>query len=242
MDETSPAVWDGARMFSQIAQDLAGQHGYACTGDRVLQLATLLIECDTAAIWSMNSGHAKVHATTDPTVRLLEPVVNHEKDGLAWSCLHRKATLRIDDVRTDGRWPVYQRWLERHDQPMLSAIGYSLEVDDQIIGALVLWSRQVAHFTDRRVDIGAIFADHAAVSLELAAVEDRAQHLENALQSNRRIGMAIGILMSEYRVTDQTGFDMLRVVSQRQHRKLHDVAEDVILTGALADYPVRRPA
>jgi hypothetical protein len=37
------------------------------------------------------------------------------------------------------------------------------------------------------------------------------------------------------RITDAADFEMLRAASQRAHRKLPDIAEDVVLTGTLPD-------
>ena len=69
----------------------------------------------------------------------------------------------------------------------------------------------------------------------LQDAEHRADNLERALASNRTIGTAIGILMALERVTSAEAFDLLRQCSQRTNRKLRDVAEDVIFTGALPD-------
>ena len=52
--------------------------------------------------------------------------------------------------------------------------------------------------------------------------------LREALVSNRRIGMAMGILMRDRNVDEQEAFAVLRRISQNSNRKLHDVAEDVI--------------
>jgi AmiR/NasT family two-component response regulator len=53
------------------------------------------------------------------------------------------------------------------------------------------------------------------------------------LETNRDIGVAIGILMASKLVTKQQAFDALRITSQHTHRKLHLVALDVIETGEL---------
>ena len=52
--------------------------------------------------------------------------------------------------------------------------------------------------------------------------------LREALVSNRRIGMAMGILMRDRDVDEQEAFAVLRRISQNSNRKLRDVAEDVI--------------
>lgn len=235
--------FSGARLFAQIAQDLAGQTDYGQTAQRIVELAQDLTECDTAAIWALNrDGHAVVRAASDPAVGELAPVVNKERDGVVWSCLHEKTMMRVNDFRSDPRWPLYSTWLETHDQPMISAAGYCLQAEDHIVGALVLWSKQPAHFIDHRLNVGAIFAEHAAISLQLATVEEQAENLQEALQSNRRIGVALGIIMIEYRVSEQGAFDMLRVISQNSHRKVRDVAEEVAFTGVLPDMQFTKPA
>jgi AmiR/NasT family two-component response regulator len=66
---------------------------------------------------------------------------------------------------------------------------------------------------------------------QLAAARTRADHLQLAVVSNRRIGMALGILMATRRLTEEQAFDHLRAVSQQRNVKLRELAEQVIYTG-----------
>ncbi len=52
--------------------------------------------------------------------------------------------------------------------------------------------------------------------------------LRSALMSNRRISLAMGILMRDQDVDENEAFTYLRRMSQDSNRKLRDVAEDVI--------------
>ena len=70
---------------------------------------------------------------------------------------------------------------------------------------------------------------------------DRNHHLQQALQTNRRIGMAIGILMALHQLDERHAFDTLRIAFQHTHRKLRDIAEEVILTGAIPQWRHRPP-
>ena len=71
--------------------------------------------------------------------------------------------------------------------------------------------------------------------LQQAALEaqDQIANLEIALVSSRRIGAAMGVLMAGHRITDDQAFALLRTASQHNHRKLRDIADEVVLTGAL---------
>ena len=75
---------------------------------------------------------------------------------------------------------------------------------------------------------------------ELAVARRQIDHLQRALVSNRRIGAAMGILMYRHKIEDDEAFHLLRAASQTGHRKLHDVAEDVINKG-LVSFPQGLP-
>jgi hypothetical protein len=68
---------------------------------------------------------------------------------------------------------------------------------------------------------------------DAAYAEDRVADLERALASNRQIGAAVGILMQSRKLTQPEAFELLRRTSQNLNRKLRDVADEVVLTGAL---------
>ena len=70
-------------------------------------------------------------------------------------------------------------------------------------------------------------------SAELAA---QVQNLKKALQTNRRIGAAVGILMSSAKLSEESAFDLLRHVSSQTGRKIRDIADEVVLTGALPQH------
>jgi AmiR/NasT family two-component response regulator len=74
---------------------------------------------------------------------------------------------------------------------------------------------------------------HKQVYEQLQSAMARIGHLERALASNRRIGIAIGIIMERLHVTDTVAFQLLREQSQLRNQKLRDVAEEVIYTGSL---------
>jgi AmiR/NasT family two-component response regulator len=75
--------------------------------------------------------------------------------------------------------------------------------------------------------------DVARLEKDLLAADQQVTNLRTALQSNRRIGMAIGILMALRRIDEETAFDLLKEASSRGNVKLRLVAEEVIRTGSL---------
>jgi len=63
---------------------------------------------------------------------------------------------------------------------------------------------------------------------------DRARKLKRALETNREIGVAIGVLMHRHRLSRTQAFDVLRAASQDSNRTLSDIASEVVDTGTLS--------
>jgi signal transduction histidine kinase/DNA-binding response OmpR family regulator len=73
------------------------------------------------------------------------------------------------------------------------------------------------------------------------AAVDEAQttvgQLRKALLSNRTTGTAVGMVMTRYEMDAQQAFQVLARISQQSNRKLHDIAEELVRTGALPGVP-----
>jgi AmiR/NasT family two-component response regulator len=68
---------------------------------------------------------------------------------------------------------------------------------------------------------------------ELGLAHQQVAHLETGLLSNRRIGIAVGIVMERYRLTADEAFGVLQRLSQERNEKLHGIAERIVETGEL---------
>lgn len=68
---------------------------------------------------------------------------------------------------------------------------------------------------------------------QVRSAEDKAAGLEHAVISNRRIGMAVGILMCQRRLPEEEAVELLMTHSQRCNVKVRELAEKVIFTGTL---------
>ena len=72
---------------------------------------------------------------------------------------------------------------------------------------------------------------------EQEELRDEVEHLHHALDTRDLIGMAKGILMHAENVGPDEAFAILRRASQRENRKLHDIAADMIAAYAECERP-----
>ena len=69
--------------------------------------------------------------------------------------------------------------------------------------------------------------------LALGEFETTVGQLRHALQTNRTIGTAVGIVMTQYELDPQRAFQVLVRTSQQSNRKLNEIAAEVVRTGSL---------
>jgi len=92
-----------------------------------------------------------------------------------------------------------------------------------------------ARWAEAEINAAGATARLALLREELERARQRIANLELALQTNRRIAMAVGIIMARRCVPEDEAFDVLRMTSQQTHRKLRELADEVVYTGAVPD-------
>jgi hypothetical protein len=150
------------------------------------------------------------------------------------------------DVSSDSRWSEWGRRANA-EAGVRSVISQRLHAHDDtaVVAGLNLYSDARNAFGRSAVGVALVLATHGGLALSASLESRRSANLGSALQSNLDIGVAIGILMQQCRLTREEAFDVLRVASRNSNRKLAHLAADVVDTGTLAGgqlHPMRCPS
>jgi GAF domain-containing protein len=139
--------------------------------------------------------------------------------------------LRVDDMRTEQRWPDYvPRVLETG---VRSSLSVPLPYQGSTIGALNIYSGQPAAFASpESLQAGLEVAETIAVAVANAdahwQLSEQARNMRLAMESRATIEQAKGVLMAQRHVTAEQAFEILREASQRYNRKLRDIAAGIL--------------
>ena len=113
-----------------------------------------------------------------------------------------------------------------------SALALPLTIGEQVIGAINSYAHSRDAFAEHAVQLGTQFSGPAAVSVYnaqlLANARQRTTQLQEALGSRAVIDQAIGIIRSRSGGTAQEAFDRLTRISQTEHIKLAEVAQQLV--------------
>jgi GAF domain-containing protein len=115
---------------------------------------------------------------------------------------------------------------------IITTLSLPLAGPDEALGALNLYSRQPGRFGDEQTAQAEALAAQASIVLANAdAFHDERQLNENlnqALTSRRTIDYAIGLLMGTGGRSPEDAFQVIVRASQRENRKLRDIAAEIV--------------
>lgn len=226
-----------AGQFAAVARALEAEPTVEATLQRIVEVARSIVPgCHHAGITLLRRGRPETPAATDDVSAAVDAVQYGAGEGPCLSAIVEADVFRTGDLGREARWPKFSRpAVERTG--VHSVLAYRLFTEDDTFGALNLYSRERNAFDDDAVGVGHILTAHAALAFARARERAQISGLEQAVASNRAIGMAIGILMAIRYVGQDEAFDLMRAVSQRTNRKLREIADDVVHTGQLPELP-----
>jgi len=236
--EATVSALELARSFAELAQRLSSIDAEQATFEAIVDQALLVIPgVEAAGITVVRGEQFRTVAPSEPYVREVDSIQYGLRSGPCVDAILEETTFRTGDLEGDPRWPAFgQRAAAVAGvRSMLALRLFFADFDesDRTVSSLNLYSKQRDSFDDRSVLLGSIFAAHAAVAVAGAQAQQQIDTLRQAQQSNREIGMAMGVLMSRHGLTQDQAFALLRTASQHSHRKLRDIASDVVHTGLL---------
>lgn len=227
---------DPLQVLADIARQLQAEPTADKTYTAITSAAVATIDgCDHASISIIRrQGGIDTIAATDDVGRRVDAIQYEVGQGPCLEAIAKHSSYLITDLAIDERWPLFSHRAAA-ETGVHSMLSFGLFVQEDTLGALNLFSRAVAAFDAHAQAVGVVLAAHAALAVIAGRDKDRAANLEVALRSSRKIGVAMGIIMTRLRVTEDETFDVLRRASQSRNMKLREVADSVIATGQLPD-------
>ncbi len=202
------------------------------------ELARISIERVPGAQWAsltiLRAGRFRTEAATHDEAVRADELQYAIGSGPCVDAVLDDSMYLTGDVSTDERWSTWgQRVNTELGVSSVLAQRLSLLDDSGAVAALNIYSTVPHAFDDEAVAMGLVLSTHGSLLVTAMLARDRATNLLRALESNREIGVAMGILMQRHQLTRDQAFDVLRVASQDSNRKLVDIAAEVADTGVL---------
>ncbi|MET3963190.1 GAF domain-containing protein [Marmoricola sp. OAE513] len=205
--------------------------------DATRDVETALTAITTSAVISLPGvGHAGIslmhkdgtietRGATSDLPRQLDDLQFQFQEGPCYDAMLEGSpdVLVSNEIRHDQRWPRYVP--PAVELGLKAQLGIRLFNADGVHGALNLYSTEGDVFPDEAVDLAQLYAANAAVVLGRIALE---RNLRAAMETRTVIGVATGLVMGRYGISQEQAFQYLTRMSQTTNTKLRVVAEQLV--------------
>jgi GAF domain-containing protein len=152
------------------------------------------------------------------------------REGPCITAALERRTVRSGSLGGEKMWPRFGPRVGRLG--VHSALSLPLLLPDQVVGAINVYARGKDVFDGHAVELGELFAKPAAVAVHNAQILDDALsltvRLQTALATRPVIDQAIGLIRGRTGRSVEDALTHLRAISQAEHRKLADVAQQMV--------------
>lgn len=198
---------------------------------RVAELSVRAVYgADGAGVTWVVAGKPTTVTAAGDFVRRIDEIQYSLDEGPCLSAFATQEMVLVPSLETDHRWPRFGPAALGHG--LRGLVAAPLTMRGARLGALNIYALQADVFDETAVLTAALFAEQASIVLGNADAYTRAQdaalHLGEALTSRAVIDMAKGIVMARERCGPDEAFGRLRHLSQVSHRKLRDIAQEIV--------------
>lgn len=230
MTEDLPATADLADRLVELARGLQQHHDVDRTLQGIVEAAVGTVPGAQHASISaiLRRREVRTRAATTDLARAVDKAQYETQQGPCLDALYELHTVRLPDLSSEQRWPSFTARARELGVGSMLAVRLFVVGDD--LGALNLMSEHTGAFDTEAEHVALMFAAHAAVAMSGAQEQEQ---LRRALGTRDLVGQAKGILVERFKITGDQAFRLLVQASQDTNRRLHEVAEDLVMTGEL---------
>jgi len=189
---------------------------------------------DMVGLTMIVDGRPSTAVFTDDATPEIDTAQYESGIGPCLDAFRLRQVFRIDDMERDDQWPQFSAAAAAHG--VRSSMSIPVIARHAGVGALNFYSLLAVPFSDDDVHVGMQFATHAAIVLANSQAYWEAHQLSldltEAMKSRATIEQAKGVLMAAQRCGPEDAFQVLVRASQRENRKLREIAEEIVVRTA----------
>ena len=177
-------------------------------------------------------GKLRFMAASNEQGEMLELFQLQNSEGPCMDCYTSGEPVVNEDLATAAkRWPIFAPAAEQAG--FRSVHAFPMRLRDDTIGALNLFGHEDVAFADHEIRVVQALADIATIALlqerSIARADSLTEQLQGALNSRIIIEQAKGALAQMEGISPDAAFELLRSTARSHHRRLVDVAEEVLV-------------
>jgi GAF domain-containing protein len=220
--------------LSRFAVVLPARYDLEAALGELTESVTAVLGLSGSGVTMAEEGRLRFVTAVSQASGELERNQEEEQAGPCRDAYDTGAVVRVTDVRQEStRWPEFSAMAGRLS--VAGVAGIPMRLDDQVIGALNLYSPEPREWTDEDIAVAAVLADVATSYVvnasKLRQQEQLSEQLQKALESRVVIEQAKGITAQQNSVTVDQAYQRMRRHARNNNASLRVVAEAIVAVG-----------
>jgi len=220
--------------LSRFAVVLPARYDLEAALGELTESVTAVLALSGSGVTMAEEGRLRFVTAVSQASGELERNQEEEQAGPCRDAYDTGEVVRVTDVRQESnRWPEFSAMAARLS--VAGVAGIPMRLDDQVIGALNLYSPEPREWTDEDIAVAAVLADVATSYVvnasKLRQQEQLSEQLQQALESRVVIEQAKGITAQQSSVTVDQAYQRMRRHARNNNASLRVVAEAIVAVG-----------
>jgi transcriptional regulator with GAF, ATPase, and Fis domain len=233
---------DLTRAFAELARVRVAEIDTQAMLTRIAELTTgTLPGASEVSVTLVQGESAHSAAFTGQTALKLDEIQYDQGRGPCLDAAADAHTVLVADMTAETRWPEFAE--QAAEAGMLSSLSIGLPVQQDLIGALNIYSRETDAFDGDTVRAAETFGSYAAIAVANVVSHENAStlaaNMQQAMQFRAVIEQAKGIIMVQRKCDADEAFSVLVQLSQQTHTKLRSVCAALVQMSISPDSSTR---
>lgn len=214
-------------LLHEIGSRIAATDSLAIVLDRIIELVSDTMGCDSCFIYVLDQGQLVLRASKNPHSDLIDQVMIPLGKGITgWVATHKQHVAIPADASSDPRFERFGNLPEDRYEAFLSV---PILCHGKLVGVINMQHRDPHHHTQRQIRLVTLLGYLVGAEVELARMEFEKLQLANQLAIRKLMERAKGILQRELGVDEEAAYLALQKQSRQRRKPIREIAEAIIL-------------
>lgn len=199
--------------------------------DRVLQIVTSVVQCDSCFVYVLEHDTLVLRASKNPHPDVLNRLQLRLGQGITgWVAEHRQPVTVSRQAFADPRFKVFTELPEDRYEAFLSVPVMSR---GRPVGVINVQHRRPHTYGSRQIQLISTLGFIVGAEVEMARLEEANTQLSEQLEARKVIDRAKGILQRDLGISEEEAYLTIQRQSRQRRRTKKEVAEAIILADEL---------
>jgi len=222
------------KTLSQVSETLASNR---LSKDVLQLLVTMTAQMMNSKICSIMlldeaSGELRIEATQSLSEQYCRKPNLKVGQCISGRAVKDRRPIIVADVTTDRDY-MYRDMAKQ--EGLCSLVSVPMMVREKAMGVINSYTSVPHVFTSEEVKLLQAIANQAAIAIEHTALVEKSVEMQEALAVRKLMERAKGYLMRSKKLTEEEAFKLIQRQSMDLRKSMREIAEAVLLAGALAE-------